>query len=338
MMGRFLPVLIAILSGLWLILLLTAGVFGMAAGDDSITFVGLIGTDYEFFSVDVTTGVLHNLTRSPAQDVSFSWSPDGSEIVFVRRTATSELYRMDASGRKLRLLDDKQIPIFPQWSPDGVWVAFLGNRASGLPDAFVIPAAGGTPRNLTDTAEISEGDIAWSPDSTSIALTSYTSGRHILRVNVRDGTRQKLIDNATLPAWSPDGRWIAFIRLTDNAPAVWLKALADGRETRLDTGPGMVASSQPVWSPQGQLLALLKTPESRRGEERIIYLMNTDTGEGRFAAFLPEYVSQIAWSPDGTRLAALTGTAIYLLDVASGMLRQVIDTGFPIRMAAWKAR
>ncbi len=318
--------------GLMATLLLLAGAAGRWQPGDAIAVVALVGTDNEIFTVDTRTGVLHNLTHSPAQEVSFSWSPDGREMIFVRREDTSALYLMQASGRGAHQQHIGTIPFFPVWSPDGTWISFPGNRATGLPDIFVMPAAGGAARNLTDTPAISEQDVAWLPDSSAIVVTAYTGGGDVLRIEPGSGQVRRWIDNATLPRAAPDGRAIAFIRLTDGRPAIWLKYLDDGREVRLDTGDGTVAAAPPAWSPDGRSIALVKVLHGRT----LILVLDVATGRGRAVATLAAPVQQVVWSPDGTRLALLTETAIELLEVATGTRWRLIDLGRPVRQAAWR--
>ena len=64
----------------------------------------------------------HRLTRHAGEDTSPAWSPDGSSIAFVRRTARAglDLYVMDGDGRRLRRLTRlKDFLADPAWSPDG---------------------------------------------------------------------------------------------------------------------------------------------------------------------------------------------------------------------------
>lgn len=65
------------------------------------------------------------------------------------------------------------------WSPDGKWVAFTANRQEDeeysnyvVSDVFVVPAAGGEPRNLTPGPGMA-GGLAWSPDGTTIAFLGH---------------------------------------------------------------------------------------------------------------------------------------------------------------------
>src|SRR3954468_18220964 len=61
-----------------------------------------------------------------------------------------------------RLTDNKARAIYPPYSPAGNWIAVSSNR-DGNYDVFVIPAAGGKPRQLTyHTAD--DNVVGWTPD------------------------------------------------------------------------------------------------------------------------------------------------------------------------------
>jgi Tol biopolymer transport system component len=102
------------------------------------------------------------------------------------------------------------------------------------------------------------------------------------------------------PAWSPDGRWIAY-RVNpqrSDVGEIWVMR-ADGTRKRNLTRSRNVADWSPSWSPDGRLIAYFSTA----GGGGDVWVMRTDgsgkrnvTRDGR----LNEYPT---WSPDGRRLA-----------------------------------
>ena len=69
-----------------------------------------------------------------------------------------------------RLTDNRARDIYPRFSPDGNWIAFSSNR-EGNYDVYVIPAAGGKPRQLTFHSA-DDNVVNWSPDGRRILFTS----------------------------------------------------------------------------------------------------------------------------------------------------------------------
>lgn len=107
------------------------------------------------------------------------------------------------------------------------------------------------------------------------------------------------------PQVSPDGREIAFVRVTIDRPAnanhrsIWIAPTDGGSPRRFTSGTN---DSAPRWSPDGRWLAFVGV----RGDDRSqLYVLRRDGGEARCLTSLPQGVSDPAWSPDGRRIAFL---------------------------------
>ena len=106
------------------------------------------------------------------------------------------------------------------------------------------------------------------------------------------------------PRPSPDGRWIAYVRqsndvMTDRTRAtIWLVDVATGRQEPLVAGPGR--HSAPRWSPDGRRLAYVSAAEGQRPQLHVRWMA---TGETARITGLPDAPRAVEWSPDGTRLA-----------------------------------
>lgn len=134
------------------------------------------------------------LTNGADSDTNPAWSPDGSQIVFVRRaggTGAPTLYLMNADGTNQHALPLGTSSTFdadPAWSPDGSQLVFTRMTvANGPPNDFELfsaPAAGGTPQQLThDTSEDSFADwggpAAPATSTPSASVTSVPSATSI---------------------------------------------------------------------------------------------------------------------------------------------------------------
>jgi len=108
------------------------------------------------------------------------------------------------------------------------------------------------------------------------------------------------------PRLSPDGRWIAFVKMTRDKlknttrRAIWL-VRPDGSGLRQFTG-GDKQDHTPRWSPDGSRLAFVST----RNDKPQIYVIPVDGGEAQAITAARNGAVSPAWSPDGTQLAYLS--------------------------------
>ncbi len=107
----------------------------------------------------------------------------------------------------------------PQISPDGKWVAYTVTRYdkaknAGDSDIWIVPVAGGTPRQLT-RSEKRDNNPRWCPDSKTLAFISNREGSpQIYLLDVTSGEARKLTSISTGAdgiIWCPDGKHLAFI-------------------------------------------------------------------------------------------------------------------------------
>ncbi|MEX0691415.1 MAG: S41 family peptidase [Gemmatimonadales bacterium] len=193
-------------------------------------------------------------------------SPDGQTLAFSWR---GDLWKVPAGGGAATRLtvhpgDDRA----PQWSPDGRWIAFSGNR-DGNYDVFVIAADGGGTRQLTFH---SAADLvtSWTPDGRHVLFTSARDfDRGVLwSVPVAGGTERKLtrgqVSSASL---TPDGTtllvatgaaggwWRKGYRGSNNW-AIWSRPVArQGGATQLTTFTGR--NGWPQYSADGRTIYFL---------------------------------------------------------------------------------
>ena len=103
---------------------------------------------------------------------------------------------------------------------------------------------------------------------------------------------------ASDPAWSPDGRKLAFVRLNAGLGAPIYVVEADGSGLRrLTRSPALDAD--PTWSPDGRKLAFVR---DRDGNSEV-YVMSANGSGQRNLTSNPAYDADPAWSPDARKIA-----------------------------------
>jgi len=182
-------------------------------------------------------GPAQQITHTAAEEFSVHWSPDSRRIVYVSgRDGADHLFLYDfASGRETRLTDSKADDAEPKFSPDGKRIAFI---RGGDKLEVVNPATG-------RSRELAGGEIAL---------------HHPL-------------ESARPYAWSPDSRWIAFLRwgkrMYRNAAVVPV----DGGKPRTVSFLGNTFGGSLRWSPDGKSLFFSTGQRTKRGRVARVHLV-----------------------------------------------------------------
>lgn len=235
------------------------------------------------FTVGADGSGLARLTGLRGVEGDSSWSPDGSQVAFVRarnpERGPYEIWVVNADGSGLkRLTRHRGFSIAPAWSPDGGKIVYATDAGRRPPlRLYVVNADGSGQRRLTSNRRQDYSDPQWSPDGSSIAFailkpaeTRRGFDSSIAVVDADDGgnlrrlTRRGGPDELN-PNWSPDGTEIAFERnrLFDVRQSdIWLMN-ADGSGKRRITAT-RVYETNPVFSPDGTRIAFTGDRDNRR--------------------------------------------------------------------------
>jgi TolB protein len=127
------------------------------------------------------------------------------------------------------------------------------------------------------------------------------------------------------PAWSPDGRRLAYVSFEDKRSKVYIQNITDGQRELIAEFPGI--NSAPAWSPDGRRLALTL---SRDGNAEI-YEMSLDTRELKRLTFDPAIDTEAAWSPNGHDIIFTSDRAgspqIYRMSASGGAAERLTFEG-----------
>jgi TolB protein len=206
------------------------------------------------YLVDLRTNQRTRLTSFPGLNTSASPSPDGTRVaVVLGKDGNPELYTMTIGGGGLqRLTRTRGAESSPTWSPDGARIAYVSDEG-GTPQVYVMsvpPSGSGAAQRLTRHATYcTEPD--WSPLGDRLVVVSRAAGAFSLfLVDVASGgaTQLQTGGDAMDATWSPNGKILAFTRLSNHRASV---ALFDADAQELIALPALDGEcAEPAWGPR----------------------------------------------------------------------------------------
>ena len=213
-------------------------------------------SESDIYAINVDGLRERRLTDSPGLDAVPAWAPDGERLSFVSALegGNSEIYVMDADGSGQRRLTHTSLyEFFLAWSPDGERIAYSASDSDYNATIWMMDADGSARTQLASGAFPS-----WSPDGERIAYTAYFAERSYLAVMNADGSERRGLGDASLirrftntaelseqPAWSPDGKKIAFASMEDGE--IYAMNVDGSERTRLTDIPSY-EHWPPTWS------------------------------------------------------------------------------------------
>lgn len=209
------------------------------------------------------TALLSNLPESPE---SLAWSPDGKTIAFT----------MFVPSDGLKLASPPKKPEGATWAEPVKVIDRMPYRADGAGyldvgyrHVFVIPADGGTPRQLTSGDFSHGGSLSWSPDGQRIAFSA-------------NRIENPLTDPRDSEVFTVDVASGAIVQLTDR----------DGPD------------GAPQYSPDGNSIVYLGFDDGRLGYHNTdVYVMDADGGDSRnLTADLDREIDDVSWAGSSSRL------------------------------------
>jgi dipeptidyl aminopeptidase/acylaminoacyl peptidase len=172
---------------------------------------------------------------------------------------------VDALAARIKAIAEIPNTVSPVFSPNSKYIAFLSNR-SGTPQVWVVPRAGGEPKQLTRGAD-PVGSVAWSPVEERIAYDVARGGGYNSQVFLTkpDGTDAKRITSGGTEdnfagAFAPDGRyWFKSAQRNPETPDAWIYEPQRGKATMAIQFDDFGEIVDIQWPPQRALISRLVT-------------------------------------------------------------------------------
>lgn len=275
-----------------------------------IAFTASTEQGTEVFIYWLASGKSARISQLSGSPSGLSWSPNGAWIAF----------SMEVNSSELTLVKAPKKPTGANWAAHPRVTTRLKHEADGsgyispgFHHLFVIPAEGGSARQITHGDRNYRGQAIWTQDGESLLLSANLSedweydfrNSEIYRIDVETGEATALTDRKgpdENPVLSPDGRQIAYLGFTDKMQTYQVNELNimdlnGGNKKKIDLKLDRQISNL-QWSPEGDGL----------------YFMYTDKGNS-LVAFTDLYgnTMQVAEKVSGTSVARPYSSGSYSL-------------------------
>ena len=180
-------------------------------------------------------------------------SPDGRSLALEIGGANHGLWVYDIARTTMTRLALGFDNVAPVWTSDGTRISFATNRAGVATNLFWLPADGSASPEQLSSSEHEQRPGAWSPDGATLLFQEQRpeTGWDLMALPIGGDAKELLASpaNETRPAFSPDGRFVAYESDESGQVEIYVRAFAGGGDARrVSNGGGRF----PVWGANGR--------------------------------------------------------------------------------------
>jgi len=240
---------------------------------------------------DLQTMKVSRVTQS-GNAVNVAISPDGHYVVYALREGEKQglNVRQVATGSDVQILPPDEVVFWGlTFSPDANYVDFVRSEKNNPTSTFLyrVPTLGGSPHLVMQAGM--DFTTSYSPDGAQFAFLRVKGGEQVdLLIANADGSNERVVATRPYldlftwgPAWSPDGKTIAFPSLESKKrilSVLWAVSVADGSVREIFSTPNPIG--RPRWLPDGSglLVSIGSIDQSLRGQ---LWFISYPKGQAR---------------------------------------------------------
>jgi|GEM_PF-579240 len=237
------------------------------------------------------------LTSYPGWENTPSFSPDGTQVAFqwckegnLYAGANCDIYvKQIGVEPPFRLTSDPAEDSSPAWSPDGNFIAFIRALPGGRVKVMLLPQRGGQERVL--------GELDRSVDE---------------------------VLPGPLVAWTPDSKWLVLPSESNAAPGLVMLSIETFEKKRLTSCSAGLDDSAPAFSPDGRILAFVRTSWAGTNIWFLRLGLNYEPQEAPERTLASPFYPSLAWTSDSEEIVFSSMNGLWRMPVvASGNPRRL---------------
>jgi tricorn protease len=313
----------------------------------------------DIWTVAAEGGAARLLVSHAANEARPMYSPDGKQLAFIsNRTGNGDIYVLDIeTGNLRRVTFDDSLDNLDAWSRDGKWLYFSSSSRdiSGMNDILRVPAAGGTPMQVSSdryatefqSAPLADGSIIFAARGTSQGQWWRRGRSHLDESELWQKTGEtytQLTQRGAKQNWpmaTADGSRVYFVSDRSGQQNIWLlqrggqpRALTNFTDGRV-LWPSLSYDGQEIVFERNFKIWKMKT-DGGRPQELAVTLRGASPSPSMERVNLSTQIGEMALSPDGKKVAvAARGEVFAGSSKEGGEATRVTRTVAPESFISW---